>query len=556
MWNYPNKYGKLEIAGIPQMTPKAIGKYYKDMSPYISGAYMESATDKYIYNYLNYYIFGKVSWNNDIDVKAVLDEHYKLMFGPAAKVMQSIDERFEELWLRDLGGRTRHTPLGEAQWPPTEYEVWEKTYSQDEVNKLKEKYDKAEKLAASDKKALARVKFFRKHFLDSMIEGRKNYYRTKNEIEDLTFNVKDLPDGKTIKVDGKIDDPAWQESRELYLLPYKGNPEGLKTAKTLVYGLKDKNKIYFAFKCEEPSIKNMIYMKREHDDKDIWRDSSVEIFLNPSGDKINYYQFIINPSGSYADLSAKKVGSDHVINWKWNGGPEIKTAVSENSWTAEIAIDLEKLSGFTEKGFPANFNRNRVLNQGKDYITLYTWSPFLRHGFHDLQHFGTLLFGKPVDNSSIIENGDFTVAPRGKMFGKWYGTGEKSGQICQLDKSTFMKGGQSLKLGNEQGKQRVFVTQFMPKMKPDTKYLLTFYVKTKDIEQKGRYGGAVVNVWTDKNHWFPKSWYLGTMPWAKQGFEFKSGPETNKKRSAYIRLYIMGATGSVWFDDVRLREVE
>lgn len=559
LWNYANKFGKREMPGIPQVTPKATGKYYQELKPYIFGAYMESGADKYIFNALNYYVFSKVCWNNDIDISALLDEYYKLMFGPAAKIMQSIDERYEELWLRKIGGRAVDTPLGPVAAPPSEYHLWEKIYSLEEVKKMTERFDQAEKLTHNDKEALQRVKFFRKEFLGSIIEARKEYSQNKNELEDLVFYAKPTPSGMSIQIDGKIDEPAWKDSAKIYLHPYKGNPKGFKTVNTLVYALKDENNLYFAFKCEESKISDMVYSRRTQDDKGIWRDSSVEIFLNPSGDRINYYQLLINPSGSYSDCKSKKIGMNQIIDWKWNSNATVKTVIEDNEWSIEIAIPLKKFEEFQEKGFPVNFNRNRVLDKGKDYLNLYTWSPFLKHGFHDLENFGNIVF-EEVENTSILDNGNFTAVPRQYLLGKWYAPRKKNikpGQSWSLDKSTFVKGGQSLKLVNSPDAPRISATQYLPQLKPNTKYLLTFYIKTEDLKaQGGKSGGAVVNVNDGKNRWFPQNWFLGSMPWTKQGFEFTTDSATNKKYQSYMQLYIHGATGTAWFDDVRLREVK
>jgi len=557
LWNYANKFGKREIPGIPQVTPRAIGHYYKEQKPYIFGAYMESETDEYIFNALNFYVFSKVCWDNDSDVSVILEEYYKLMFGPAAETMQSIDERFEEIWLREIGGRVVDTPLGPMGAPPSEYELWEKVYSPAEIENLTERFDQAEKLTHNDPTALQRVKFFREHFLDSIIGVRKKYIQTKNEIEDLTFTVQEVPSGATITVDGKLDEAIWDGSTKIYLHPYKGNPKGLEVVETLVYALKDQDNLYFAFKCEEPQVSNMIYTHRESDDKDIWRDSSVELFLNPSGDRKNYYQLLVNPAGCHSDNTSEKVGLNNLTDWEWNSAATVKTSIEESGWSAEIAIPLKSFEVFQEKGFPVNFNRNRVLDSGSDYVNLYTWSPFLIHGFHDLQNFGSVLFGE-VEDISLLDNGDFSAVPRNHQLGKWHAPRADTiepGQAWSLDKSTFIKGGQSLKLVNEQGAQRICVTQYLPQLKPDTKYLLTFFIKTEDLKPQGRNGGAVVNIWDEKNRWFPDNWFIDSMPWAKQGFEFTTGPDTNKKHPSYLRLFILKASGTVWFDDVRLREL-
>ncbi len=58
------------------------------------------------------------------------------------------------------------------------------------------------------------------------------------------------------------------------------------------------------------------------------------------------------------------------------------------------------------------------------------------------------------------------------------------------------------------------------------------------------------------DEWFPKNWYTGSMPWTKQGFVIETGDQVNKEQRSYTRHRIMNASGTVWFDDVRLREVE
>ena len=72
---------------------------------------MESECDRFLYFYLNYYIQCKVAWDNSVDYMALLDEHYRLMFGPAAEPMRKIMERFEDIWLHQISGRIVETAL-------------------------------------------------------------------------------------------------------------------------------------------------------------------------------------------------------------------------------------------------------------------------------------------------------------------------------------------------------------------------------------------------------------------------------------------------------------
>jgi hypothetical protein len=47
------------------------------------------------------------------------------------------------------------------------------------------------------------------------------------------------------------------------------------------------------------------------------------------------------------------------------------------------------------------------------------------------------------------------------------------------------------------------------------------------------------------------------MPWTKQSFEFTTGAKTNiGKKKSYMRLWIIGAAGTVWFDNISLKEVK
>jgi hypothetical protein len=470
------------------------------------------------------------------------------MFGPAAEPMQQIYDTFEYLWVNKIAGKSIDTALGPVNIVPSEYVLWENIYSTQQIEDLSKLFDKAERLAAKDKPALGRVKFIRDKFLGGIIRAAKQYRAIKNELADLQFQLNSVKVGEKIVIDGRLDDKAWQTSNKVYLLPYRKGK--VAKVKTVVYGLKDDKYLYFGFDCEDDMMNKLAYSKRKTDDRDIWRDSSVELFLNPSGDRKNYYQMIVNVAGSLSDSKSVKLGAKAQGDWKWNSDAKVKTAMHKNGWSVEIAIPIAKLENFKTAGFPANFNRNRILTDSKNHVKLFTWSPFLTKGFHDLEHFGSIIFDKSQAAPSIVAGGDMTGKVKGRRFGSWM-TSDKMKDLIKFDRKDFMVGGQSLKLTSKTG-DRVLLTQYLPKMKPNTKYLLTFYIKTDTVVGKN---GAFVNIYPDKNIFIPKNKYNGVMPWTKQGFEFTSGPKSNNGRRSYMRLWL-DAKGSCWFDDVRIRAVK
>ncbi len=550
LWNYAGKFASLNIPGIPTSTPRAVGNYYKSLSPYITGAYLQTKTDLFIFNHLNYYVFGKVCWDNSADVDKLLNEYYSLMYGPAAGHMKKFFERIEYLWINKIIKKVMSTSEGPIVAPPSEYEIWEQIYSSQEIASLTAIFDQAEKTAVRDADAFKRIKYMRNDFLDTLTKQAKAYSDAKNDIAGLVCSVKDLPAGRNINIDGKLDDPAWQTANEISMTPFGPDKDAVKTT---VKVLVNKDYLYLGFDCKEPKLDQAIAVMRENDDKKAYRDSSVEIFLNPSGDRKNYYHLMVNMPGCLSDLKVSKIGSESISDWNWNSEAIVKTGKGGDGWTAEIAIPLKNLAGMNTKGFPANFNRNRVLSSGSSN---YTWSPYLKNGFHEIDNFGTLFFGVYKD-TSIVDGSFSKVTQTGKSFGKWnLPVTLKEGQFITLDDSTAPEpGGKSIKLQNK-GDESLVLTQALPALKPNTKYKLTFDVRIDDINPVSPRGGVRVNIWDDKNCWFPDNSLTGTIPWTKQGFEFTTGPKTNSgKNQSYLKLLILKAEGSAWFDNIKLREV-
>ena len=112
IWTYPGKHSRQNVVGIPQSTPRAYGRYFKRLAPYVFGSFCESESDCSIFNYLNYYVFSRIAWDAKADVDAVLAEHHRLMFGAAAGEMAAFFDALEDAWQNGVVGTFVTTETG------------------------------------------------------------------------------------------------------------------------------------------------------------------------------------------------------------------------------------------------------------------------------------------------------------------------------------------------------------------------------------------------------------------------------------------------------------
>ena len=99
------------------------------------------------------------------------------------------------------------------------------------------------------------------------------------------------------------------------------------------------------------------------------------------------------------------------------------------------------------------------------------------------------------------------------------------------------------------------------KMKPNTRYRFSYFLKCEDLKPVSRGGGATVSIFDVVNgtHYVPDIYYpKGTTDWMYFDYEFTTGDKVDDpatKKTAYITLRIRNAAGAAYFDDVRLEEV-
>jgi hypothetical protein len=154
------------MKGAPQVAPRSWAAYYRAVAPHVAGAFAESESDRWIYNYLNYYVFSRLCWNPECDVEAVLAEHHRLMFGAAAVEMAEFFDTLESCWSKVVANPF-DTPLGPGVCKaPTKEELREKIYSPAVLARLDALLRDAAAKVARDSIEARRIALFRREYLE------------------------------------------------------------------------------------------------------------------------------------------------------------------------------------------------------------------------------------------------------------------------------------------------------------------------------------------------------------------------------------------------------
>jgi hypothetical protein len=213
------------------------------------------------------------------------------------------------------------------------------------------------------------------------------------------------------RIDGRIDEAAWSRARWTdWFVDIEGSAKPAPRFRTRAKMLWDDRALYIAAELEEPDVWATL---REHDSV-IFHDSDFEVFLDPQGNGLGYFEFEINALNTSWDLRLDKPYKDGgKPDNGWNI-PGLQSAVQvrgtlndprdrDQGWTVEIAMPWE---AFGEKPAPGatwriNFSRVEWKTQvvdGRYRIAPGTkednwvWSPQGRIDMHWPQYWGFVKF--------------------------------------------------------------------------------------------------------------------------------------------------------------------
>ena len=216
---------------------------------------------------------------------------------------------------------------------------------------------------------------------------------------------------KPIKIDGKLDEPAWKTapSTGMFVNTVTGESAQPDTEAKLLW---DNQNLYIGFENADTDIWGTL---AERDSK-LWTQEMDEVMIDANGDGKGYIELQVAPNGTIFDtyLPTYRKYEDSLDPkrkpYDWNS--KLKAAVKvdgtlnkrddkDKGWTVEMALPLADVNGLDKNGVkvpPALGDKWRLNMFRMDYPkdaksqTALGWSPPLVGDFHKLDRFGEIVF--------------------------------------------------------------------------------------------------------------------------------------------------------------------
>jgi hypothetical protein len=163
-----------------------------------------------------------------------------------------------------------------------------------------------------------------------------------------------------LKVDGRLDDAAWSKAPWTdAFVDIVGEDRPAPRFRTRMKMLWDDEYLYIGAELEEPDV----WATLTAHDSVIFRDNDFEVFLNPTGDGLKYFEFEINALNTGWDLfldKPYKQGGKADNSWEM---PGYKSAVAidgtlndprdrDKGWSVELALHWSAFVERSGKGRP------------------------------------------------------------------------------------------------------------------------------------------------------------------------------------------------------------
>ncbi len=365
-----------------------VGEFYENEYRSGGGDTYVHKNDKILQgiSHLNHYVHTHLLWDPDLDLNALLDEYYRLYYGPASEQMRAFWDSAKASFMKG----------------------WEKSpltqYTKDEIEGFYKHLDAAQAAAGEGNVYAQRISMIRKELDDFMPQL----------ITELSY--KKIFSVAKVKADIAIEDApangAWSYATKYTLGKRDGRDIDTRFATEVRAVANDKGLGLYCF-AKEPEMDKLVLKTTKRDDENTWLDDCLEIYIITEDRTVNLL-YIITAAGNIFDFRRNadvNLGGD----LEWSSELELKVARKEDGIEYRMLIpwsDLKYGGWFPNMKFQLYRRRTGGDPKNGDYYSLF---PVLE--FHNYSP-DTFPFMQFFSEESMLFNGDFEeVAANGKPAG-------------------------------------------------------------------------------------------------------------------------------------------
>ena len=329
-WDYFLSTDWRHVPPYPVFYTRALQKQTRFIQPYCDGKFIEVPTEKKyikkgelarwnVLQHLMMYVQLKLFWDPDLDMNALLEEYYKLYFGPAAAEMKEFHEFAEAVWSRQES-RSVTASSGFLKEPDVKkyFDILERARKKTQpgsvyerrITNITRKLEPLKKLFASLKRS-----------------GPSFRVNTLRKPIDLKVPLK-----KTFRIMHQFADNR------------TGEKLNFNSTHAAIGLSQDGKQLYVGVVCYENRMNELKAGCRKNDSNNIWRDDRLEIFLDTPGR--SYFHIVVNTNGAVLDRSTDQtIVARDTLPILWN--PDIKTTIRkyDDRWEALICIPTKDFGG-------------------------------------------------------------------------------------------------------------------------------------------------------------------------------------------------------------------
>ena len=212
--------------------------------------------------------------------------------------------------------------------------------------------------------------------------------------------IEALPVSGKITLDGKLTEGVWAKAKANGAFKFPQSIKGEPTAQTEFKVLAGDDALYIGITCHEPMM-NKLKMAETERGGAVYLDDCVEIFIDPTNRRTNYYHFLL--SANNVQLDDYRIESGVNTNGPYGGFWQSAVFRGKDFWTAEICIPYRTFFYTSPADFKTEWAFN-VCRERKPVYEIPSWAQMER-GFHEPARFGTLtgVYAKKVTEDFKID---------------------------------------------------------------------------------------------------------------------------------------------------------